>query len=176
MTPARKSWRRDERGVAAMEFAFIAPLMVLLYFALAELTSAIMANGRAAHVASVVGDLVSQEGGTLTNSQLDNIFGIGDAIMKPFPTTTMKYRITSVRADANGVPQVTWSYEKGMTHLTGKATEFPTGLLATGESVITSEVQYTYTSPIQQVIPKPLTFSTKYYIKPRRVTEVAYTP
>lgn len=169
-----KRLRRDERGVAAMEFALIAPLMLLMYFALAELTSAMIASGRANHVASVIGDLVSQTS-TVKKTEVTDIFAVGNAIMKPFPTASLKYRITSVKADSKGVPQIVWSAEQGMTHLNaGAASGFPSGLLVAGDSVIKSEVQYTYTSPVAQVIPTPLTFNSTYYIRPRRSSEVAY--
>ncbi len=158
-----------------MEFDFIAPILILVYFALAELTSAMIANGRAAHVASVVGDLVSQQPTTVTKTELTDIFLSGNAIMKPFPTASLKFRVSSVKADSNGVPKIIWSAEQGMSHLsTGTAAGFPAGLLVAGDSIIMSEVQYTYTSPVQQVLPTPLTYSSKYYIKPRRSSEVAY--
>lgn len=173
-TPFLKRLRRDDRGVAAMEFALMAPILMVLYYAAAELTSGMIANGRAGHVASVVGDLVSQTN-TLKQSELTDIFAVGNAIMKPFPTASLKFRVTSVKADSSGVPKIIWSAEQGMSHLgAGTASGFPSGLLAAGDSVIMSEVQYTYTSPIQRTIPTPLTFNSKYYIKPRRTADVAF--
>ena len=52
---------KDRRGAAAVEFAFIAPVMILMYYGLAELTQAMMADRRASHVASAIGDLVAQD-------------------------------------------------------------------------------------------------------------------
>ena len=46
-----KRFSRDRRGSAAVEFAFIAPIMLLMYFGLAEMTQAMMASRRAHHVA-----------------------------------------------------------------------------------------------------------------------------
>jgi Flp pilus assembly protein TadG len=39
-------WRRDRRGVSAVEFAFIAPVLILFYFGVAELCSALLAWSR----------------------------------------------------------------------------------------------------------------------------------
>ena len=36
----------DRRGVSAIEFAFIAPVMILMYFGVAELTQGMMAERR----------------------------------------------------------------------------------------------------------------------------------
>jgi Flp pilus assembly protein TadG len=169
-----KRLRTDERGVAAMEFALLFPVLLLLYFGVAELTAGMMANGRAAHVASVVGDLVTQMP-TVKQNDIDDIFLVGAAIMKPFPTTSLKLRVTSVRADDAGVPKVIWSKGQGLSPIsTGTASGFPSGLLAAKESMIQTEVEYTYASPIGQTMPTPLTFKTKYYIKPRRSSEVTW--
>lgn len=171
-----KRFRRDERGVAAMEFALLFPIMLLLYFGVAELTVGMMANGRAAHVASVVGDLVTQMP-AVNQTDIDNVFLVGGAIMKPFPTTSLKMRVTSITANDAGVAQVAWS--KATSNFsalgTGPASGFPAGLLAAKESMIQAEVEYTYTSPTRLTMPLPLTFKSKYFIKPRRSDAVVFS-
>ena len=170
-----KRFRTDERGVAAMEFALLFPVMLLLYFGVAELTVGMMANGRAAHVASVVGDLVTQMP-AVKQQDMSDVFLVGSAIMQPFPTASLKMKVTSIKADGSGAPKLKWSCDKGApstcSQLTGPAVGFPAGLLAANESMIQTEVEYTYTSPTQLTMPLPLTFKSKYYIKPRRSSEV----
>lgn len=171
-----RHFKRDERGIAAVEFALVAPVMILLYCGMAELTMAMMAERQAAHSASVVGDLVAQETAT-TSTEVSDIFNVGTAIMKPFPTATLKFRVSSVKADAQGVPKVVWSQGYGLSPLTANATVagFPANLLAVGESVIQADVSYTYTSPIMQVLPNPLNYNDSFYLKPRRSSEVTYS-
>ncbi|MDB5424807.1 MAG: pilus assembly protein TadE [Phenylobacterium sp.] len=167
---------KDERGLAAMEFALIAPVMMLLYYGTAELTVAMMAEQRASHVASVVGDLAAQEN-TINTAKMNDIFAVGDAIMKPFATSSLQLRVTDVKADAAGVPKVIWSRAQGMDQLgAGTASGFPSGLLAAGDAVIMAEVQYTYDSPIHKALPTALTFHEKFYLRPRRSSEVAWDP
>jgi len=171
-----KRFRTDERGVAAIEFALLFPIMLLLYFGVAELTVGMMANGRAAHVASVVGDLVTQMP-AVKQDDMKDVFLVAGAIMKPFPTDSLKMKVTSIKADSSGVPKLIWSCEKGVTSCskfsgTGTASGFPAGLLANNESMIQTEVEYTYTSPTRLTMPLPLTFKSKYYIKPRRSDEI----
>jgi Flp pilus assembly protein TadG len=172
-----RRFSKDRRGVAAVEFALLAPLMILLYCGLAELTMAMMAERQAAHSASVVGDLVAQSA-SVTGTEVTDIFNVGSSIMKPFPAAPLRMRVTSVKADANGVPRVVWSQGYGMGALAANATPsgFPPTLLAAGDSVIEADVSYTYTSPIMQVLPNPLSYADSFYLKPRRAPEVAYTP
>jgi len=167
---------RDTRGLAAVEFALTAPILILLYCGLAELTMAMMAERQAAHSASVVGDLVAQEA-QVSGTEMTDIFSVGVAILKPFPAATLQLRVSSVKADANGVPRVVWSQGHGMGSLAANSTPggFPPNLLAAGDSVIKADVAYTFTSPIQQVLPSPITYSESFYLKPRRSPEVTWS-
>jgi Flp pilus assembly protein TadG len=171
-----RRFQRDERGLAAVEFALVAPIMILLYTGLAELTMAMMAERQAAHSASIVGDLVAQST-AMNAAQMNDIFNVGNAIMKPFPANTLNFRVTSVKADVNGVPKVVWSQGHGLGAMTAGATVsgFPANLLQPGDSVIEADVAYTYSSPIMQVLPTPITYSNSFYLKPRRVTEVPFS-
>jgi Flp pilus assembly protein TadG len=176
--PALKSLRLiraalDERGVAAIEFALVAPVAILLYCGFAELTMAMMAERRAAHVASVVADLVTQST-QVSNTEVADIFNVGGAIMKPFDPSTLKLRVTSVTADANGVPKMTWSQAHGMAAVpAGTVSGFPPNMLAANESLIMADVSYSYTSPLRMTMPSAMTFTDTFYLKPRRSNAVA---
>ena len=167
--------RRDERGLAAVEFALLAPVMILLYCGMAELTLAMMAERQAAHSASVVGDLVAQTP-TMDAVQMNDIFNVGASIMKPFTAAPLELRVTSVKADAQGVPRVIWSQGNGMGALIAGAPVqgFPATLLLPGDSVIQADMSYSFTSPIQQVVTVPIGFAQSFYFKPRRSADVIF--
>ena len=63
LSPRRLSarYRDDERGIAAIEFAIIAPIMIGMYFGLAEIASAISVDRRISHGTNVAGDLATQQ-------------------------------------------------------------------------------------------------------------------
>lgn len=168
---------RDQRGLAAVEFALLAPIMILLYCGLGELTLAMMAERQAAHSASVVGDLVAQTP-TMDATQMADIFNVGNSIMKPFPAAPLKVRVSSIKADIVGVPRVVWSQGHGLGAMTagGTVPGFPASLLLPGDSIIEADVSYTFTSPIAQVIPIPLGFGQNFYFKPRRSADVTWGP
>jgi Flp pilus assembly protein TadG len=171
-----KRFKSDTRGVAALEFALIAPVMILLYCGMAELTMGMMAERRASHAAAVVADLVTQSN-QINATTITDIFQVGDAILKPFPTAPLKMRVTSIRADANAVPRVVWSRGDGMDALiaTSTATAVPANLLLAGDSVVMTEVTYTYDSPLHYAVPNALTFHQKFFLRPRQSPEVIWT-
>ncbi len=159
-------------GVAAIEFALIAPVLITLYFGMAELTQALMAQRRISHATATLGDLVAQ-GQTTSTTELTDVFKVGTAIMSPFPTGPLKMRVTSITANASNVAKVDWSIGQGMTGLSKGSTQtVPSGVIAANQSVIKSEVTYVYSSSINYFLPSPLTFSNTYYLRPRLSDQV----
>lgn len=168
---ALRTFIRDERGVSAVEFAFIAPVLIVLYFGMAELCQGLMAKKRMGHATAMVADLTAQE--ELVDTQaLNDTFNIGGLIMKPFSAAPLAMRVTSVTKDANGRAMVDWSYGNGksMTALrtnTVFPTAIPVDLIGNGESLVISEASYAYDSPVKQIVKGIATFRHTYYLRPR---------
>lgn len=162
----------DRRGVSAVEFALLAPIMIAFYFGLAEFCQGYMAQKRMGHASAMVADLVSQTD-IVTPSQLTDIFEIGGLIMKPFSATPLKMRISQVTRDNNGVAKVNWSRAKGMpARTTNQTVTLPAGLIDNGESIIMSEATYDYDSPVDYLMPSVTQFSHTYYLRPRLTEQV----
>lgn len=168
-----RRFARDVAAVAAVEFAFIAPILVVMYFGLADLTEGFIAQRRVAHAGSAVGDLVAQSS-AITASQVADIFTAGQLIVAPFPTAPLEQRVTSITADANDNQTVTWSQASGgMSPMTaGASVTLPPGTVSANESVVMSEVEYVYTSSIGESFKAPITFANTYYFHPRLSAQV----
>lgn len=170
----------DRRGASAVEFALIAPILIALYFGLAEYCQAMLANRKVTHAASTVGDLVAQSD-QINNAEITDIFKIGQALMSPFSSTGLKLRVTSVIVDANSVPKVDWSDGSGLTaYVKGAIVTLPKNsankpFVDPGESVIMSEAEFTYDSPVKHMIKNGIKFSEVYYLRPRKSDTVART-
>lgn len=172
-----KGFWRDRRGVSAVEFALIAPVLVILYCGLAELTQAMMAQRRLSNIASSIGDLVAQSA-QLSNARRDDVFAIGNTIMAPFPTGTLRMCLVSVSSDATGKDTVDWSENKN-SHANCPAAGavlganvVPAGVLPASQSVIMAKASYGYTSPIKFILPSTLNFYRTFYLRPRKSDKV----
>ena len=174
-TPTKRLDRfvRDRRGVSAIEFAIIAPLLILAYFGLAELCGAMLAERKASHVASAIGDLTAQAS-TLSLANVSDIFQAGDIIMSPDSTATLDMRITCIQENSAGTAAtVLWSEGSGMTPLAaGTAMTVPANLITANQSIIKSEVTYTYTVPVAYMLPSAFSYAPVFYYRPRIVDPI----
>lgn len=161
---------RDRSGVSAVEFALIAPVLILIYFALAEFCQAYMAQRRMGHATSQVADIVAQYR-TVDAALVDDTFAVGGLVLAPFPGSELTQRVSAITRGTDGVARVVWSRGKGMTRLSGVVT-VPAGLIANGESIIMSEGSYKFTSPLGQVLPGTRTFRRTYWLRPRLVNAI----
>jgi len=165
---------RDERGVSAVEFALLAPILILFYFGMTEFCQAYMAQKRSSHAASMVGDLVAQATDTITADEVGEIFNAGRLIMRPFTVNDLGLRVSSVTRGADGVVKVDWSRGLRMDPLgPGDSIEVPDDLIANGESLVVSTARYEYESPVGYVIEDGVVFNQTHYLRPRAVEKVA---
>ncbi len=145
-----RSFARDCRGISAVEFALVAPILIAAYLGLAELTLGMMASRRASHLAATIGDLAAQSE-TLTNANITDLWAIAASMMDPFPTgTSLKMRVSDVKM-VSGKATVQWCEPNNWTDYTDGVTvitTITTTQLPEGESLIMTEVQYDYNSPI----------------------------
>lgn len=100
----------DERGVAAIEFAFVAPVLLVLYFVTMEVGQAIETNKKVGRIGSMVADLVTQQQ-TMPRSELEAIMQIGGAIIQPYNRTLPRIVVTAIEITDEPTPKVkvVWS-------------------------------------------------------------------
>jgi Flp pilus assembly protein TadG len=165
---------RDRKGVSAIEFAIIAPVLILAYFGLAELCGAMLAERKTSHVASSIGNLVA-ESASLTTSDVTDIFAAGDIIMSPDSTTGLEMRVTCIQENAAGTGNaVLWSEGSGLSPIaTGTSVStLPANLITANQSIIMAEAVYTYNVPVAYLLPAAFTYSPVFYYRPRIVDPI----
>ena len=168
------------RGMAAIEFGMVGPIMVFLFIGSVEFSQAITVSRRVTQVASSTADLVSRQS-TVTTAQITGYTQIVSKLMDPYNSTNLQLTIVSVyatAADTTGAsPKVCWSqvFQGGTSYAGGSAySGLPSGLLTGGTSIIVAEVSYLYVGPIFNLFigSAGMTFTEKFYLKPRLSAEV----
>lgn len=110
----------DRRGVAAVEFALIVPLLLLMYLGSLDVTRGVMASRKVDILSRTISDLVAQQTtvSATPSSTVALIFTTAAAIMAPYTTTGLKLTVSAVdiKANSNGTccqALVRWSYAQG---------------------------------------------------------------
>ena len=113
---------RDRRGIAAVEFALLLPLMLLMYVGATDVTRGVMASRDVDILSRTVSDLVAQsQTNTITASQISTAFSAASGIMRPFSTTNLTMTVSAVTIGImSGTTTccqaaVSWSYTQGGT-------------------------------------------------------------
>jgi Flp pilus assembly protein TadG len=164
-------------GLAAIEFAFVAPVMIALFFGAIELTKAVDCHTRVNSVASTIADLVSQAT-TVSSANITNVFDAANDILYPYPSTSAKIVISSLVDNGKGGATVAWSEAQNTTKRTpGSTVTVPTGLIVSGSGggVILAEITYTYAPPSLVVLTGPINMTGTFYSRPRRSPVVAHS-
>ncbi|MBA3447941.1 MAG: pilus assembly protein [Pseudaminobacter sp.] len=101
---------RDRHGVAAVEFALIAPLLLSMYFVTMEVGQGIEANKKVGRVGSMVADLITQQS-DISPTDLEAIMKIGESILQPYTRSRPTIIVTAIdiTADPGSKSIVAWS-------------------------------------------------------------------
>jgi len=183
----RHRFIRANGGAAAVEFALLLPVMIVLFFGVVESSLALLCRADVSIMASTAADLISQESTTST-ADLSNVYAASGTILYPYYTggSTGKptIRLTSVAYDStSGTPttagKIVWTCTQAgsgtltpATRANGDTVTFSQALMTTNGSVIMAEVAYSYASPTTQVLTGSINMTNNFYTKPRRVLQI----
>lgn len=130
-----------QKGMAAVEFALIAPVLLFLYLGATDLTQALAIDRKLGLFASTVSDLVAQEKG-ISNNDIRGMVDAGTAIMRPFSTDDTELRLT-VFDLTDGPPNVTCNWATAAAPASGALPQEML-TLAAGHYVVLATTWYEY--------------------------------
>lgn len=163
---------RDKSGVSAVEFALIAPVMVLLYLGMVEISTALSADRKVTNAASALADLIAQDD-VITDDEMVDILNAGVAIIQPLDADQFSVRISSVSMSLLGEVELDWSDSRGMQpRAEGSQPTLPAGILAPGRSVIWVEVAYSYEAPFREIT-GDFDIAEEFFLRPRQSLSVS---
>ena len=177
---ALRGFRHNAEGVAAIEFALVFPVMLLVYLGTMEASTLISADRRVQTVAAAVGDLVSRAKGKIPACDIKDYFKAASGIMQPYDDTALQQVVTSVHVAADGTTLVEWSKsEDGSgTYTVGATYPLPQAMkdIALDAHVIVSEASYAYPPITGFIYDQPIQLRRENFYLPRYGGSIVVDP
>jgi Flp pilus assembly protein TadG len=166
---------RDQRGISAVEFAMLLPLMITLYLGSVEISQGISINRKVTLTARTVTDLVAQVS-SINDASMTNVLNASTAVMTPFPVAPLKVTVSLVSIDAQSNAKIAWSDAYNTTaRAANSVITLPTALLIPNTSLVWGEVQYNYVPAMGYVVTSNLTLKDQLYMRPRLSATITRT-
>jgi Flp pilus assembly protein TadG len=166
---------RDTRGVSAVEFALLLPLMLTMYLGGSEVASAVATSRKVTLVSRTVADLTSQSS-SITDASMTNILNASAAVIAPYASSKLKVTVSEVKIDANGAATVVWSDTLGGTaRPAGSSVTLPAGLKVANTWLIWSEAEFNYEPTFGSGLTGSLALKDRMYMRPRLSNDVKRT-
>jgi Flp pilus assembly protein TadG len=178
--PNVRSWRglrRDARGVAAVEFALVVPIVIVVYALGFELAQASTEYRKLTDTTVQLANVTTQYT-TVADADLNSIFGASSQIMAPYATGPLTIVLSQVKTDTSSNPTVDWSvsYPSTVTPLSvGSAVVMPTGMASPSGFYILVQTTYAYTPTIGGAFMSSLPMSNQVFMIPRASTKILCT-
>jgi Flp pilus assembly protein TadG len=164
------------RGVAAIEFAMIMPVLATLFLASLDGGRAIAMYMKVRSATYTLAAITNQYS-TIQSADMTSITGATAAVMAPYSSASAVVTISQIAVSAKGVATVSWSYSQGGSALAqGSSFALPAALLTNSTYVIYAQVSYTFTPLFGYFSAGTIGFSDNLYVTPRVSNCINYPP
>jgi Flp pilus assembly protein TadG len=142
MRTLRHAIIRDRSGIGAVEFALIAPVLIVVFMGAIELPRAYVTARKLDRAARTMSDLVSRT----SLASLDDVYAAGAAVVDPLDATMVGMRLSAVGVYTGGAARIC---SVGAKNVAAEAVNAALGvappIFATpGSRYVKAEVRYTY--------------------------------
>ncbi|TIN31447.1 MAG: pilus assembly protein [Mesorhizobium sp.] len=179
---ASRFWS-DRRGIAAVEFALIMPILLIMYLVTMEASQAIETSKKVSRIGSMVADLVTQQT-SVAKADVEGIMKIGPVTLQPYSRTAPTITITAIQVTPDATKAlVVWSRKlvDGVPSAGAAAntdTTVPATLKVAGTFLIRVESTLVYDPAIKLAMTSAfnkINMGETYYLRPRRSVTIPCT-
>lgn len=176
-----KRFLRDRQGVGGVEFAILAPMLIVLYLMAFELTMGLSVVKKTSMASSTIADLVARQE-TVNKAFLATMTDVSGAVFVPYASNDLVIKVSGIKIDAAKSPKVIWSWSNtGVApYAVGTVPPVPADMLAADTFLVRSEVSVShelmmYLPGLSGTQAKSLTIAREFYFRQRLGADVACT-
>lgn len=137
-----KRFLSDRRGIGGVEFALLAPMLIVIYLCAFELMMGFSVSKKVTAASSTIADLVSRADKSVVKSDLAGMVDVADAIFVPYSVNNLSLKITGVKVDSNKQATTAWSWSSTGTapYAVGSSINVPADMLIADTFLVHSEL------------------------------------
>jgi Flp pilus assembly protein TadG len=173
-----QAWRRlgaANEGVAAIEFALVVPIVMIVYLVGFEVAEAATVYRKLTDTTVQLANTTAQYT-AMGTTDISNVLAASSQIMSPYPTTNLAIVLSQVKTNSSGVGAVCWSQTLNGTALASNATvTMPAGFQTASTDYILVQTTYTYTPIIGGALIGNIAMTDQIFMLPRASTSIPYT-
>jgi len=185
---ARSGFRQtimgDRRGVAAVEFALVLPLLLTIYLAGFEIEECLTIFRKICGTTNEIANITSQYN-IMSSNDITNVFNASSQTMAPYSTTNISIVLTELSTTGNGIGTVVKSCANayGTPLATGYNLALPAGMIGASTPTTTTylilvQSTYTYQPTIgAPFLPNGVTWpiSDQIFMLPRQSSSITFS-
>jgi Flp pilus assembly protein TadG len=171
---------RDRAGASAIEFAFLAPVLLAIYISSFEITTGYSVAQKTLKAAGTIADIVTRQE-AVNKAFLSEMIDTAEATIAPSPAPNLKLKITGVTIDGSGNAKVLWSWDEsgGKPYVKGTAVAVPEDMKKANSFLVRSELSVQHTmllffgSPAgSEASTRTITINREFYYRERLGNDV----
>ena len=173
-----KELRENNTGMAAVEFAILSPIMIMLYFGLVEISLIIQADKKVSHATNVAGDLATQVS-NMDSNDIEDVFEATLATMSLNEENVGRVgaEILSYKMQADGTIDEIGRAQLN-TGFVGTAydpQDIGPRLLTPSSGAVVARIQFNYKSVTYKFVEEMTILEETFILKPRSSAEIPFS-
>lgn len=136
----------ERSGASAVEFAFLAPILIAIYVSSFEITTGYSVSQKTLKAAGTIADIVTRQD-TVDKAFLSEMIDAAESTIAPSPALGLKLNITGVTIDSTGTAKVLWSWNEsgGKPYAKGSTVDVPADMKKPSSFLVRSELSVEHT-------------------------------
>lgn len=137
---------RERSGASAIEFAFLAPILIAIYISSFEITTGYSVSQKTLKAAGSIADIVTRQD-SVSKAFLSEMIDAAESTIAPSPAPGLTLKITGVTIDSSGNAKVLWSWNEsgGTPYTKGSTVDVPTDMKKASSFLVRSELSVQHT-------------------------------
>ena len=163
----------DSRGVALTEFAFVFPVLLLLFLGGYQLSDGIACKRKVGLANRTIADLGTRSK-QVSAAEVDAMLAASTQVMAPYRQASAQVRLTEVFTSNTGLTNVVWSRGRNgaAARAVGSVVTLPGTLRTNGTYLLMSEINYAYDPGVRFSIVGRKTLTDPLFMSPRNSDSV----